>query len=245
MRNTVWLSVVITVGRVGVRAPRRGDPRARSSAGSGVFRTLFYLPALAPPVAAALAFVFLFNPGTGPVNQFLRCLGIHGPLWFNDPALAKPALTLLALWTLRRTIMVIFLAALLDVPGELYEAAALDGAERLAAVPVGSRCPRSRRCCCSRWSPRSSRRCSTSPRRSWPGRSLPAGDAGRRLQPALGYPDNSHADLPDVALQRGVPPVPHGLRLRDAMVLFIVSASFTVVLVRRLRSAGDRRGGMR
>ena len=63
--------------------------------GRGFFRTLFYLPALAPPVAATLAFVFLLKPGTGPVNTLLGALGIDGPLWFNSPDWAKPSLVLL------------------------------------------------------------------------------------------------------------------------------------------------------
>src|SRR4051794_6878461 len=100
---------------------------ARARSGAGVFRTIFYLPALAPPVAATLAFVFILNPGTGPVNVILGHLGIEGPLWFQDPAWSKPALTALALWGVGNT-MVIFLAAVLDVPRTLYESAQLDGA---------------------------------------------------------------------------------------------------------------------
>ena len=124
--NTVWLVVVLTALRVAF-ALGVASVVARLRSGVGLVRTLCYLPALAPPVAATLAFVFLFNPGTGPVNGFLRLLGIDGPLWFNDPAWAKPALTLLTLWGCGE-LMIILLAALLDVPRELHEAAALDGA---------------------------------------------------------------------------------------------------------------------
>ncbi len=99
-----------------------------------MFRTLFYAPYLAPPVAGTLAFVFLLNPGTGPVNSILGKLGLPEPGWFNDPSWSKPALTLLALWGIG-DLMVIFMASLLDVPRELYEAAELDGAPRLQAVP--------------------------------------------------------------------------------------------------------------
>jgi multiple sugar transport system permease protein len=102
--------------------------RARS--GAGFFRTVFYLPTLAPPVAATLGFVFLLNPATGPVNTILGDVGIDGPLWFNSPAWSKPALVLLALWGIGNT-MIIFLAALLDVPRHLYESAELDGANAL------------------------------------------------------------------------------------------------------------------
>src|SRR3954452_14530794 len=100
---------------------------ARAKSGVGVLRTIFYLPALAPPVAATLGFVFILNPATGPVHTILGHLGIQGPLWFQDPSCSKPSLTLLGLWGVGNT-MVIFLAAVLDVPRHLYESAELDGA---------------------------------------------------------------------------------------------------------------------
>jgi len=99
--------------------------RARQA--SGFWRTVFYLPALVPPVASVVAFVFLFNPGTGPINTILKAVGVQGPLWFSDPSLAKPSLVLLGVWVMG-DVMIIFLAALLDVPREQYEAAELDGA---------------------------------------------------------------------------------------------------------------------
>ena len=58
---------------------------SRARRGIGFFRTVFYLPALAPTVAATLAFVYLLNPATGPVNTILGHLGIDGPLWFHSP----------------------------------------------------------------------------------------------------------------------------------------------------------------
>src|SRR5204862_1413382 len=100
---------------------------ARARAGVGVFRTIFYLPALAPPVAATLGFVYILNPATGPVNIILGHLGIHGPLWFQSPGWAKPSLLILGVWGIGNT-MIIFLAAVLDVPRHLYESAELDGA---------------------------------------------------------------------------------------------------------------------
>jgi len=102
----------------------------RARRGIGFFRTIFYLPALAPPVAATLGFVYLLNPATGPVNQVLSAVGIDGPLWFNDPHWSKPALTLLLMWGVGN-LMIIFLAALIDVPRHLYESAELDGAGAL------------------------------------------------------------------------------------------------------------------
>ncbi|MFC7245995.1 carbohydrate ABC transporter permease [Catellatospora aurea] len=96
-----------------------------------IYRTLYYLPALAPPVTATIAFVLLLKPGTGPVNTLLATFGVEGPGWFNDPDWAKASLTLLALWGVG-DLMIIFVAALLDVPQALYEAASLDGAGRWA-----------------------------------------------------------------------------------------------------------------
>jgi multiple sugar transport system permease protein len=61
------------------------------------------------------------------VNILLQHLGIDGPLWFQSPGWSKPSLTILGLWGVGN-IMIIFLAAVLDVPRHLYESAELDGA---------------------------------------------------------------------------------------------------------------------
>jgi multiple sugar transport system permease protein len=126
IKNTLWVILIMVPLQV-LFAFGIAMLLVRARSGVGIFRTIFYLPALAPPVAATLAFVFIFNPGTGPVNQILGKLGITGPLWFQDPSWSKPALTLLAIWGVGNA-MIIFLAALLDVPRTLYESAQLDGA---------------------------------------------------------------------------------------------------------------------
>jgi multiple sugar transport system permease protein len=126
VRNTLWMVVVFVPVRI-IGAIALSMLLTQLKRGGGFFRTVFYLPALAPPVAATIAFVYLLKPGTGPVNTFLGHLGITGPLWFNSPTWAKPSLVLLGLWGIG-DIMVIFLAAVLGVPESLYEAASLDGA---------------------------------------------------------------------------------------------------------------------
>lgn len=100
---------------------------AKVKRGASIYRTLFYLPTLLPPVAATLAFVFVLNPGTGPVDSILGHLHLPQPLWFSDPHWSKPSLILLSLWGVGNTI-IIMLASRLDVPKERYEAASLDGA---------------------------------------------------------------------------------------------------------------------
>jgi multiple sugar transport system permease protein len=124
--NTLWFVVVMVTSRT-VFGLGLGLLMVQVKRGAGVYRTLLYLPYLAPPVAATLAFVFLLNPASGPGSVLLSAVGITPPAWFNDPAWAKPALTVLALWGVG-DLMVIFLASLLDLPREQYEAASLDGA---------------------------------------------------------------------------------------------------------------------
>ncbi|HEX9343762.1 MAG TPA: sugar ABC transporter permease [Actinomycetota bacterium] len=126
VRNTVWVILVAVPARV-VFAVGAAMLLTKARRAAGLFRTIFYLPVLAPPVAATLGFVFLFNPTTGPVNHILHLLHLPQPLWFSDPRFAKPALVLLALWGIG-DIMIIFLASLLDVPVQLYEAADIEGA---------------------------------------------------------------------------------------------------------------------
>jgi len=129
VKNTLWLIAIMVPLQV-LFAFGIGMMVARARRGAGVFRTIFYLPALAPPVAATMAFVYLLNPATGPVNVILSHLGIEGPLWFQSPQWSKPSLTLLSIWGIGN-LMIIFLAAILDAPQQLYESAELDGAGAL------------------------------------------------------------------------------------------------------------------
>jgi multiple sugar transport system permease protein len=126
LRNTLWFVVFMMPARL-VCALLVAQLLTKVRRGGGFYRTVFFLPSLAPPVAATIAFAFLFNPATGAVNTVLGWVGVHGPLWLSDPAFAKPVLLSLGVWGLG-DVMVIFLAALLDVPRDQYEAAGLDGA---------------------------------------------------------------------------------------------------------------------
>jgi multiple sugar transport system permease protein len=98
--------------------------------GSGPFRTIFFLPKMTPVVATASVFLLLLNGNTGAINNFLGLFGIPGPQWLTDPDWVKPAIVIMSLWTVAGS-MVILLAALQNVPRELYEAAETDGAGRL------------------------------------------------------------------------------------------------------------------
>ena len=98
--------------------------------GAGVFRTIFFLPKMTPVVATASVFLLLLNGNTGAINNFLGLFGIPGPQWLTDPDWVKPAIVVMSLWTVAGS-MVILLAALQNVPRELYEAAETDGASRV------------------------------------------------------------------------------------------------------------------
>ncbi len=95
--------------------------------GISVYRVIFYLPALVPPVVAAIVFLLLFNYTNGPINAFIAALGLSPPDWLRDPAWSKPALIILGLWPLGIEVLV-FLAGLKEIPQDLLDAAATDGA---------------------------------------------------------------------------------------------------------------------
>jgi multiple sugar transport system permease protein len=142
VKNTLWLMVFYVPAQVAF-AFGAALMLTRARRGVGFFRTVFYLPALVPTVAGTLGFVYLLNPATGPVNIALDHLGIEGPLWFHSPSWSKPSLTLLGLWGVGN-MMIIFLAALIDVPKQLHESADLDGAgplQRLRWVTLPSISP--------------------------------------------------------------------------------------------------------
>ncbi len=97
--------------------------------GIGVFRTIFYLPSVLAGVGYVVLWMWLFNPQAGLINTFLHYLGIQGPRWLQDPRWALPAMIMMSLWGIGRS-MVILLAGLQDIPGHLHEAAEIDGASR-------------------------------------------------------------------------------------------------------------------
>jgi multiple sugar transport system permease protein len=128
MKNTLWIIAVGMPTRI-VFAVFTASLLAKRRRTVGLYRTVYFLPSMAPAVAATLGFVYLLNPATGPVNRWLGILHLPKPLWFFDPTWSKPGLVLLGLWGVGDA-MIIFLAGLLNVPAQLYEAADVEGASR-------------------------------------------------------------------------------------------------------------------
>jgi multiple sugar transport system permease protein len=92
------------------------------------FRMGFYLPVVTSIVAIAVIWRYLLHPDLGLVNALLGTVGIDGPNWLAHPLLAMPAIIMMAVWRNVGFVMVIFLAGLQGIPGDLKEAARVDGA---------------------------------------------------------------------------------------------------------------------
>jgi multiple sugar transport system permease protein len=97
------------------------------------FRTALFVPVVTTLAAVAVVWVFLLHARYGLVNYGLSWLGLHPVDWLGDPHWAMPAIMLLSVWKNFGYNMIILLAGLQAIPGDLYEAAQLDGA-RAAAI---------------------------------------------------------------------------------------------------------------
>jgi len=95
--------------------------------GRSVFRAIFFFPSIVPAVVTAFVWQFLLNVQYGAINATLQGLALPTIPFLSRPEFAKPSLILIHMWA-QGSAMVIFLAALQDVPRSLYEAATVDGA---------------------------------------------------------------------------------------------------------------------
>jgi len=91
------------------------------------FRTVFFLPSIVPAIASAEVWRWVYNPRYGLINATLKSMGMATIPWLSSPYLAKPSLIIIHMWA-QGTAVVIFLAALQDVPRALYDASLVDGA---------------------------------------------------------------------------------------------------------------------
>lgn len=228
--NTLWLVVVMVSLRV-VFGLGIGLLITKVRTGAGFFRTAFYLPYLAPPVAATMAFAFLLNPGTGPVNHLLGELGLPQPGWFTDPSWSKPALTMLAMWGIG-DLMVLFMAALLDVPKEQYEAAELDGAsafQRFRYVTLPNISPILMFAVVT--GVIQTMQYYTQAIVAGKVASGVIGGSGQQFEP--GYPHGSTWTLPQMVYNLGFQRFDYGSACVVALILFAISMAFTSILLRR------------
>lgn len=97
--------------------------------GVAFFRTAAFFPYITSIVAIAVVWNLLFSPEYGPINEFLRFVGVQNPPgWLTSPEWAMPAVVIVGTWRDMGYYMILFLAGLQTVPRELHEAARVDGA---------------------------------------------------------------------------------------------------------------------
>ncbi|MEK8127223.1 sugar ABC transporter permease [Paenibacillus filicis] len=97
-----------------------------------LLRTLFFLPYVSSLVVISIVWSVLYNPGKGPINSFLRTLGIeHPPGWLTSPDWALISIIILVAWTYIGYTLVLYMAGLQGISKDLFEASAIDGANRI------------------------------------------------------------------------------------------------------------------
>jgi multiple sugar transport system permease protein len=95
--------------------------------GRTLFRSIIYIPSIVPAICTALVWLFILNVQFGAINGVLKYFELPTIPFLSNPSLAKPSLILIYVWA-QGSAVVIYLAALQDVPRMLYEAALVDGA---------------------------------------------------------------------------------------------------------------------
>ena len=101
----------------------------RKLRGVAFFRTVAFFPYVTSIVAIAVVWNMLFSPDFGPLNQFLRAIGVDDPPgWTTSSAWSMPAVIIVGVWREMGYYMLLLLAGLQTVPAQLYEAARMDGA---------------------------------------------------------------------------------------------------------------------
>jgi len=99
--------------------------------GQKFHRVAFYIPYVSSMVVISMIWIWIYDPSLGIMNQFLRALGIPPQKWLSNPNLALLSIIIMSIWKMIGYNMIIFLAALQQIPGHLYEAATIDGASAL------------------------------------------------------------------------------------------------------------------
>jgi multiple sugar transport system permease protein len=126
LKNTLFMTALWVPCEMGL-ALLLASMLARITRLGGFFRTVFYLPVMTPTVAVGILYLLLFNGSYGLIDRALALVGINGPAWETDPNWIKPGLVIMLLWSVGSNV-VLYLAAIKNVPQHLYEAASMDGA---------------------------------------------------------------------------------------------------------------------
>lgn len=127
VRTNLTFMIGVTAGRTGIGLALALAIGALA-VGSSMFRTIYFLPVIAPMISVSLLWAWIYDPNYGLANQLLRAVGLDALRWLKDPDLALLGIAVMTVWKEVGYAVVIFLAALVGVPRNLYEAAKIDGA---------------------------------------------------------------------------------------------------------------------
>jgi multiple sugar transport system permease protein len=128
LANTLYFVAVGVPVSIGLSLGAALLLNARVAKWQGFFRTALFAPVVTTVVAVAVIWRYLLHTRYGLINQALAAIGIDPVDWLGDPHWSMPAIILFAAWKNFGYNMVILLAALQAIPGELYESARVDGA---------------------------------------------------------------------------------------------------------------------
>ena len=134
LRNTVFFVVVGAPLSIAVSLATALLLNARLVRARGMFRTSLFAPVVTTVVAVAVFWRYIFHTRYGFLNYVLGWFGIDAIDWLGDPHWSMPAMIVFAVWKNFGYNMIIFVAGLQNIPAELYEAARIDGARRLAQL---------------------------------------------------------------------------------------------------------------
>ncbi|GGL08939.1 carbohydrate ABC transporter permease [Mangrovihabitans endophyticus] len=125
--HTLWFTILTTPPLI-VLALAFALLADRAARGRWFFRLAFFMPYILPSAVVALIWMFLYTPELGLLQNMLGHIGITAPNWLGDPDWAMPSLALTTLWWTLGFNFVLYLAGLQEIPRDLYEASAIDGA---------------------------------------------------------------------------------------------------------------------
>jgi len=126
----LFFAFMINVGGRG----RKGGPVVSGVRGSSFYKIVYFFPQVLSIAIVALLFAFAYNPDSGAINSLFRGVGLDGlqPLWLGDPDLALWCVMAVLVWSSVGFFVVLFSAGMASIPADLYEAALLDGANRVS-----------------------------------------------------------------------------------------------------------------
>jgi multiple sugar transport system permease protein len=125
--HTLWFTILTTPPLI-VLAFVFALLADRARHGRWFFRLAFFAPYILPSAVVALIWIFVYTPGLGLIEAGLTTIGITSPNWLGDPSWAMPSLAITTIWWTLGFNFVLYLAGLQEIPRDLYEASAMDGA---------------------------------------------------------------------------------------------------------------------